>query len=131
MVEAQATPGTQLPLHRLIDDLDAWRAEPSSARRDAVKAAVDELIRAYGVRGVELTVNSPAMPTLQLAAGSTAASAAAVTLALAGAPEASVQLRIDADALHGESLKGALLVALAWTRLFPELWRMQRFPDQA
>jgi MFS family permease len=24
-----------------------------------------------------------------------------------------------------------LLVALAWTRLFPELWRMQRFPDQA
>jgi MFS family permease len=26
---------------------------------------------------------------------------------------------------------GTLLVALAWTRLFPELWRMQRFPDQA
>jgi MFS family permease len=24
-----------------------------------------------------------------------------------------------------------LLVAAAWTRLFPELWRMQRFPDQA
>jgi predicted MFS family arabinose efflux permease len=26
---------------------------------------------------------------------------------------------------------GTLLVALLWTRLFPELWRMQRFPDQA
>jgi MFS family permease len=26
---------------------------------------------------------------------------------------------------------GTLLVALAWTRLFPELWKMQRFPDQA
>jgi len=24
-----------------------------------------------------------------------------------------------------------LLVALGWTRLFPELWRMQKFPDQA
>jgi MFS family permease len=23
-----------------------------------------------------------------------------------------------------------LLVAVAWTRLFPELWRMDRFPDQ-
>ena len=26
---------------------------------------------------------------------------------------------------------GTLLVALLWTRLFPELWRMQRFPEQA
>jgi hypothetical protein len=26
---------------------------------------------------------------------------------------------------------GTLFVALLWTRLFPELWRMQRFPEQA
>ena len=35
------------------------------------------------------------------------------------------------ERVTGTLEEGTLLVALAWTRLFPELWRMQRFPDQA
>ncbi|HUR16806.1 MAG TPA: GAF domain-containing sensor histidine kinase [Candidatus Limnocylindrales bacterium] len=112
MVETQSTRGTLLPMHRLIADLEAWRAEPTPGRRDMVEQAVGELVRAYSVRSIHLTVQSPAMPTLEVAIGTQPVpSAPEGSFALDGAPDAVVRLRIDADPLNREALKGALLVA--------------------
>jgi signal transduction histidine kinase len=121
MADTPTLTGTFLPMHRLIADLDAWRADPTADNSDVVADAVANLVRAYGVKGVELIVDTPALPRLEIREGASATdsprSEPLDRITLGGAPDAHAAVRIfDDDStgsqLNRESLTSALAIAL-------------------
>ena len=72
----------QLPLHRLLEELEAWRADPNAANVASLRDALSRLLEAYAVHGCYIVVNAPPLAKLNIGAGSLSDDASD-----AGAPE--------------------------------------------
>lgn len=67
-MNSQAPP--PLPLHGLLEALDAWQAQPEAEARERVEHAFRRLFAAYGVAGAYLHVDIPTLPDLTIGFGS-------------------------------------------------------------
>lgn len=116
----------QLPLHQLLEELEAWRVDPSEARIDALRNALGRLLDAYGVRGSHVVVDSPPLPMLSVGAGSLMTSPTTEPsrretirhLELGGQPERGATLRVHGPEAGARMMADALELALkaVWSR---------------
>lgn len=66
MSEEAALP---LPLHELLEALDAWQSEPGPAATAPVRRAFERLFAAYGVSDAHLIAETPTLPALAVGFG--------------------------------------------------------------
>ncbi len=66
MTDQQPSP---LPLHGLLEALDAWQAHPRPATLRGVEQAFERLFTLYGVSGARLAITLPELPELVVASG--------------------------------------------------------------
>jgi signal transduction histidine kinase len=59
-----------LPVHEFMTSLEAWRADPSTARQAELAAGLERVMTAYGASGVRLTLAGSTLPQLALGVGS-------------------------------------------------------------
>jgi signal transduction histidine kinase len=62
----------RLPMHRALEELDAWLTRPSPSRVRRLVAALGYLISANGAEGAYLHIDAPPLPRLELGIGSLA-----------------------------------------------------------
>src|SRR5687767_2388068 len=91
-----------LPVHEMLEALEAWRVEQSDAGIDVLRGALAHLLVAYDVLGVHISLDAPPLPALRVGAGTlagrrpTGAKPIARTLVLGDQPDRTATLEIDA-----------------------------------
>jgi signal transduction histidine kinase len=114
------------PMVELLEELVRWQADPSVARSEAVRDALEASLRVAGARGAVLRVCAPPMPTLQLGVGSFApiptepelAAFPRFSLGSHGGHEVLGVVYLDAPPAAAEHLARGLefVVEAAWSR---------------
>jgi signal transduction histidine kinase len=104
-----------LLLPPLLEAIDAWQAEPSAQRLDALAAELSEVAGALGVEMGRLHVTAPPMPELELQLGA-GTRGAELALRLAGESRPVGSVRISGDAQHAAALARALELGLVAAR---------------
>jgi signal transduction histidine kinase len=129
---AQAVP--LLPVHGLMNLLDAWRADQSPGRQAELAAGLERVVEAYGGTGARLALSSPTLPQLALAVGSLAdlpatseAGGAAHDLAVEPMAEGEARAWVDGPSTAVEAIVGALQLAVGtlWSRQEARVRRRQ------
>lgn len=113
-----------LPVHEMLEALEAWRVEQSDAGIDVLRGALAHLLVAYDVPGVHISLDAPPLPALRVGAGTlagqrpTGARPTARTLLLGDQPDRTATLEIDAASDAVERMVDALQLTLTavWAR---------------
>jgi len=123
-----------LPLHELLTALEAWRAEPGTAQRQAVSAGLARIVAEYGADGLFLRVVGPPLPSIDAGTGSLSdasverlAALVEHDVGLAGTNEGGASLWIDGSPRSVESIAGAIELAIGavWSKHDARLQRKQ------
>ena len=97
-----------LVLPPLLEAIEAWRADPSAGRADALRDALAGVADALGLAVGRLEVSAPPLPTLRLEIGSASAEH---ELRLPGEPEPIGRITITGDSAQASRLARALEMA--------------------
>ncbi len=118
---------TQLPVHQLLEALDAWRSEPNDARLDSLGRGLARLLDAYAMRGCHIALDAPPLAELSIGAGTLTrrpametgdARITVRTIAIGGQRDRTAMLWTEGPVEGGTMLADALELALnaAWFR---------------
>jgi signal transduction histidine kinase len=102
-----------LVLPPLLEAIEAWRADPSAGRADALRDALAGVADALGLAVGRLEVSAPPLPTLRLEIGSASAEH---ELRLPGEPEPVGRITITGDSAQASRLARALEMGLMAAR---------------
>ena len=95
-----------LPLQLVLEELDAWQADPSPARRNDIAAALQRMATNYGARGVYVRVSATPMRELEVGAGSLAGIRPPAAADSPGPDAAAGWARLQLASVDGDELFG-------------------------